>query len=717
MVRRLRSRFRRYAMLAFAGLALATVLAVQINGWRDEARYHENYERSYSVQSVNDIPLLNRNIQVSSVESPNTLKLTDGRILRLAHVLPPDESDQHYALAKAQIDAIVRHSEFLAHGPLVAIDGALNTFDADVFYFSQGGVYCGNTPKSERVPTWTYLNARLVQLGLASALPDAPEMFQQYELSAMEYGVGLWSRPEMLRERADLGRIESRLRKDSDGYESFKLARILVRAGDPHASDAIRTAFHRTGQQGMSLLAPLLELGDRKTLDDLVTSFVAPSDAYPEDGRYWRLERLGQYLHATFGSYRSAYRWYSNHRDELVVDDRNDGIRWGDRRFFNVPVEPDDLGCPFSRIGSKDVFPVQELWIAQAWARKWVMNHGAIYGMTDAGLIRCVNPDTGAVTDKYAGPKDSEVWHAGNCDFDFHGRTMIYASDEGKVVGVSRDTWKEVWEAPLLLREDQCIGSTPSHVLIPLQSGELAALEPSTGRTVWRAQLNAAAERGRPRMADVPCITPVFVEGRILARAGNHLALLDEDSGKISGYFDYTFARVSSPPAVWEDVVYTTDDSRKLVALSINDRSLLWSRELGGGCAWPINTTLQVAEEGIYVAERDAIALFSHNNGDVIRRKSFGLGDFRIMFSLTDRYVMCLVSREKQEAAHPGAVFIALNRRDWTESGRWPIGNAGREVYVPFPTQGDRAYLGMKPLRCLRVFETAAHNGRRTATP
>lgn len=150
-------------------------------------------------------------------------------------------------------------------------------------------------------------------------------------------------------------------------------------------------------------------------------------------------------------------------------------------------------------------------------------------------------------------------------------RDVLYVSDlKGRVQALAADTGKRLWENDLELEVTSGVGFGDDLVLVGSRKGVVVALDKNSGREQWRAQ--AASEILAPPVAEAGVVVAQSVDGRITALAsatGKRRWVFERSEPALS-------LRGTAAPVIASDVVLTGFASGKFAAIGLRDGRALW---------------------------------------------------------------------------------------------------------------------------------------------
>lgn len=150
-------------------------------------------------------------------------------------------------------------------------------------------------------------------------------------------------------------------------------------------------------------------------------------------------------------------------------------------------------------------------------------------------------------------------------------RDALYTVDvRGRVHRLSLDKGESQWETDLGVAVTAAVGYGDGLVLIGSRKGDVFALDPATGKLRWRAQV-ASDVLGAPA-ADAGVVVVQSEDGRLTAFAsdsGKRLWVVDRPEPALS-------LRGTATPVIGSGVVLSGFASGKLVAVNLKDGRVLW---------------------------------------------------------------------------------------------------------------------------------------------
>ena len=495
---------------------------------------------------------------------------------------------------------------------------------------------------------------------------------------------------------------------------------ILSRLGDPQSAALLRDLFDMSGRRAMRYVVLLVRVGHRRDLDEAVESLIAPSDAYPVEQRAYRLGELSKILpirlpadwEGTAETYSRVYRWYQSARDQLQADKDGYCLTLGKGDPWKTPVYVDLLEGPSEpvlRLASGKSVPVQEKWVAgirEIYVSDPVLHGGALYQVGQSGAVYRIDLETGTSMAVYKGPSDADPPGNEAGRVAFYGHVMLFASTTGRLIGVDTRTWQPIWERPGLLHQRREIGVCGLLFVLETQEGNLLAIRAANGTTAWSFQLRPPSKRWEPGSFITPYIAPAVIDNMVVVPGRDSLLWIDAASGEIVRESARKFTRVSSELVSCGGRVYTTDDARKVVALSWETGALLWEAPITY-VGSPENVALEGLPDGLLTTESDGIRLLSYHDGRTMWHDTFPHSVNRPTAAASDRFIFCLVSEEDRKrpegSRDEGCVLVVYRRGDYTRIGEWRVGSDERAVFYRLIASGDEVYVGI-PVHCIKVY-------------
>ena len=208
-----------------------------------------------------------------------------------------------------------------------------------------------------------------------------------------------------------------------------------------------------------------------------------------------------------------------------------------------------------------------------------------------------------------------------------------------------RDTPHKPLPTPLLPAEEAWNASLPSpasaagtldlqRVYIPLQSGQVIALNRETGMTEWSAEL----------MSSWP---PMISDGVLYVASASELFALRAASGEPLWHVSLD-AKLMVAPALQGDMVVVLLEPDQLRALRLSDGSEAWRRPIPVPSASP---SMRADMAGVVVASGNRVSRFGSSDGQLAWERELGgtlsapfiAGD-RVFVGSTDNYLYALDS-------------------------------------------------------------------------
>ena len=149
----------------------------------------------------------------------------------------------------------------------------------------------------------------------------------------------------------------------------------------------------------------------------------------------------------------------------------------------------------------------------------------------------------------------------------------IYAADyKGLLVALDAQSGKRRWEVKTGLPFSGGPGVRGSSVYVGTEDGEVHKFDASSGSSDWVAQ--ASSEVLAAPMAEDGIVVVRSIDGRVFG--------LDEDTGQRRWIYDHSVPLLSlrgnSQPLIWAGIVYIGYDGGEVVALRLDDGSLIWEQ-------------------------------------------------------------------------------------------------------------------------------------------
>jgi len=149
----------------------------------------------------------------------------------------------------------------------------------------------------------------------------------------------------------------------------------------------------------------------------------------------------------------------------------------------------------------------------------------------------------------------------------------IYAADyKGLLVALDAQSGKRRWEVKTGLPFSGGPGVRGSSVFVGTEDGEVHKFDASSGSSDWVAQ--ASSEVLAAPMAEDGIVVVRSIDGRVFG--------LDEDTGQRRWIYDHSVPLLSlrgnSQPLIWAGIVYIGYDGGEVVALRLDDGSLIWEQ-------------------------------------------------------------------------------------------------------------------------------------------
>ncbi len=249
-------------------------------------------------------------------------------------------------------------------------------------------------------------------------------------------------------------------------------------------------------------------------------------------------------------------------------------------------------------------FAVQEAWNAEfgaAGGKQFLklgplLRNGAVYVGSQEGVLRAYSaPDGKLLWELQLGlPFSSAVG--------FGDGLLFVGTHKGQVVAVSPDSGKLLWTATV---SSEILAPPAAHagtVVVQVADGRIFGLGTDNGETRW------SLERGEPALSLRGTSAPLIVAGVALTGFANgKIAAIDLRAGRLLWETAVAEPRgrseierlidVDSPPLVVGTVLYAAAFQGKIVAVSLEDGRVRWSRE--------VSTYAELDSDGtnLYVAD------------------------------------------------------------------------------------------------------------------
>jgi len=177
-----------------------------------------------------------------------------------------------------------------------------------------------------------------------------------------------------------------------------------------------------------------------------------------------------------------------------------------------------------------------------------------------------------------------EIWSTGVGDgLDKAGRQLrpayvsgiLYAADyKGLLTAINAESGAQLWEIKTKLPFSGGPGVSDELLLMGTQDGDVFAFDPSTGTQLWSAAVTSEV-LAAPSEADGVVVVR-SIDGRIFG--------LDADTGQRLWVYDHSVPlltlRGNAPPLLRAGVAFIGYDGGQVVALRVNDGTLMWEQTL-----------------------------------------------------------------------------------------------------------------------------------------
>jgi len=706
--------------------------------WRRYTRQEEAYRATLESREVRHgegqppVFVRERGLKWAKVLSGDSILLAGGNVLHLAGIEAPEDDSPQADLSKSSLERVMSRCDVLACGLRKQVPGNSNVFEAEVVILpprrNRGGILW----QLRTIPLWQDVGFDCVNLGTCWLREDGPQHLLGRQVHAMAQGFGIWADLETLRAHVDGQALVQQVLNSRNPFGFFgqDVGVILSRLNGPQAPALLRQLFDFSEHRNLRYLVQLVRVGDRQPLDEIMDSLIAPSPVYPVRQRGIRLNSLSEILPMRLppnwtesdAIYGPVYRWYQFVRNALRADDQAYRLILPESGEWEVPVQQEP-GEPVVQLASGKSVPVQEKWrafrpasITDLDSSYPVLWNGALYQVNMKGTVYEINMQTGANRRVYTGPGDPSGGTGHAWTLTFSDDAMLLGSPGGRLIGVNTKTWQQIWQ----IQEPQDnlrgvmgmpgyllgVGAIGSLFVVQMRDGEIAAINLLDGKPGWTYRFGP---RQQPPLGETPYTIPALINGLVVVCGRDRLLWLDPASGRLMRESAFQFTRVSSQPVLWEDSLFSTDDGRKVVALSWDSGSLLWQVPLEHA-NWPANQSLQCLPEGLLVTQRNGIRLLSYDDGHTIWRDTFEESVNRPAAAASDKFIFCLVSGEDRDQSgswhDKGCTLVVYRRSDRGRVGEWRLGRDGSTVFRPPLVDGDEAYVGQftPVIHCIKVY-------------
>ena len=152
---------------------------------------------------------------------------------------------------------------------------------------------------------------------------------------------------------------------------------------------------------------------------------------------------------------------------------------------------------------------------------------------------------------------------------------FLYAADhKGLLMAIDADSGRQQWSIKTKLPFTGGPGISNTLLLMGTQNGEVFAFDASTGTQLWSATVSSEVLAAPSEAAGIVIVR--CIDGRVFG--------LDADTGQRLWIYDHDVPlltlRGNAPPLLWAGVVYIGYDGGQVVALRLDDGTLMWEQSL-----------------------------------------------------------------------------------------------------------------------------------------
>ena len=152
---------------------------------------------------------------------------------------------------------------------------------------------------------------------------------------------------------------------------------------------------------------------------------------------------------------------------------------------------------------------------------------------------------------------------------------FLYAADhKGLLMAIDADSGRQQWSIKTKLPFTGGPGISNTLLLMGTQNGEVFAFDASTGTQLWSATVSSEVLAAPSEAAGIVIVR--CIDGRVFG--------LDADTGQRLWVYDHDVPlltlRGNAPPLLWAGVVYIGYDGGQVVALRLDDGTLMWEQSL-----------------------------------------------------------------------------------------------------------------------------------------
>ena len=152
---------------------------------------------------------------------------------------------------------------------------------------------------------------------------------------------------------------------------------------------------------------------------------------------------------------------------------------------------------------------------------------------------------------------------------------FLYAADhKGLLMAIDADSGRQQWSIKTKLPFTGGPGISNTLLLMGTQNGEVFAFDASTGTQPWSATVSSEVLAAPSEAAGIVIVR--CIDGRVFG--------LDADTGQRLWIYDHDVPlltlRGNAPPLLWAGVVYIGYDGGQVVALRLDDGTLMWEQSL-----------------------------------------------------------------------------------------------------------------------------------------
>lgn len=154
------------------------------------------------------------------------------------------------------------------------------------------------------------------------------------------------------------------------------------------------------------------------------------------------------------------------------------------------------------------------------------------------------------------------------------GSQLFAADDKGGVFALNASTGKTIWKAELKTSIGGAVGASSTSVLVGTLKGEVISLDAATGKERWRAKTSSSM-----------VTPPQGTDSTVIALTNdNRLFAFDAVTGQQRWTYDHSVPiltyRTQATPVIVDDQVFVGFDNGQLLSFALSDGQLRWSTRI-----------------------------------------------------------------------------------------------------------------------------------------